>query len=257
MKKLLVLMVLLSLSMAVFALRSIIRTGPFEMDTVDPEVTLFSPVGGEQWLSGSCQEILWEASDTNLEIDPIYIFYVFGEGDDDLSPVVLNNHNSGNYIWEVPEINYPIASIVVFARDIFGNVGYDFSEPLALVGQKPEVPSGLRLEIVNTDDVLISWDPVEYTIYGTSIVPDGYIVGYCQQPYTDDEIEYEILEDVTEGTSCLHEGVAASLGRMFYKVLAYKQTPSCEEPSKNGSLPASLEASIKRLFKNKLVGGLK
>ncbi len=257
MKKFLVLMVLLSLSMAVFALRSIIRTGPFEMDTVDPEVTLISPLGGEQWLSGSCHEILWQVTDDDLIEDPIYIFYIIGDGDFEDHPVSIENPNTGNYLWEVPEDNSDDVQVIVFAVDSFGNIGYDVSEPLAIIGQKPAAPSGLSLEVVNTDDIRISWEPVEYTVYGTSIVPDGYIVGYCQKPYTDDETVYEILEDVTEGTSCLHEGVAASIDRMFYKVLAYKHAPSCAEPAKQGSLPTGMDAKFLRAVKNKMMGGQK
>jgi formylglycine-generating enzyme required for sulfatase activity len=77
--------------------------------------------------------------------------------------------------------------------------------------------------VVNDGDVMISWDPVTQSTIGTPLTPDGYSVYYASHPDLPPE-EYTYLDDTTS-TSYIHPGVASSLERMFYYVVAFKNAP--------------------------------
>jgi PKD repeat protein len=84
----------------------------------------------------------------------------------------------------------------------------------------PAMVEGVEVDIEG-DDAIISWQPVTETIYGTPIVPDGYIVLYIESPYEHDDHLYYFLNFVT-GTSYNHTYVAQFRTQMFYRVVAVK-----------------------------------
>jgi len=91
--------------------------------------------------------------------------------------------------------------------------------PLYGIGEyvPPAPPTGVTISIDSLNAV-ITWNPVDTTIYGTPITPDGYIILYSEIP---DEEYYWFLAFTTQ-VSYTHFDVAQYRDHMYYKVVAYK-----------------------------------
>ena len=196
-------------------------TENFTLDTHDPVTNIIAPAGGENWFIGDSELILWSAEDSNLSSTPITIRYFSSNNPAHLT-VIEDYENTGTYGWEIPPTPGQNVFILIEARDVFGNRSEAISaESFSLIPVPPASPENFQIDISNGLDALISWEPVTVTINGTPIDPDGYIILYSGIPYEDDRLYY-YLENVTEGTSFLHQGVVSSQDQMFYRVLAYK-----------------------------------
>ena len=79
----------------------------------------------------------------------------------------------------------------------------------------PATPTGVQITI-DSLDAIITWNPVDTTIYGTPITPDGYILLYCE---TADSVFYYL--HFTSDTTYTHYRVAKFRDQMYYKVLSY------------------------------------
>ncbi len=207
---------------ACFGLSSTTNTAIFTLDTVNPEITIIAPNGGEAWYIGDSNNILWNATDTNITPNTIYLWYSLNGGSDYLS-LAEAIANSGSWPWQMPDTQTYNARVRIQAQDNFGNLTQKNSAgAFSITYVPPAAPANVNVNISNTVDAVITWDPVTQTIYGTPITPDGYIVLYNETPYEDAEHLYYFLWDVTSGTSFTHPRVTLHRDQFYYRVVAYK-----------------------------------
>ena len=82
----------------------------------------------------------------------------------------------------------------------------------------PASPDGLVIDIDGVN-VLLSWNPVDSTIYGEPLTPDGYIIMNNEEPYDEDQFSFL---GFTADTTYPHVFIAQYRDHMFYKVVTYK-----------------------------------
>ncbi len=219
-KYLLTTTLLLSCAMA-FALSSTTNSALFTLDTADPIITIHSPYGSEEWYIGDTHNILWEITETNLVPNCVNIWYNRGGADN--VPIALGIADTGSYLWPMPDTLGSNYRIRIGAIDTYGNSSLKSSAGTFTVTYvPPATPQAITVNISNAVDAVITWQPVTQTIYGSPIVPDGYIVLYNETPYENNDNLYYYLWDVTNGTSFTHGGVARRRAQMYYRVVAYK-----------------------------------
>lgn len=222
MRKTLLAALLSLLGIACIALSSTTNSALFTLDTVDPDITIIAPNGGEAWYIGDTNNILWTATDTNLTPNTIYLWYSMNGGMDYIT-LAEAIANSGTFPWLMPNTQSYNARVRVQAQDDFGNLTQESSaSAFSITYVPPAAPGNVSVDISNNVDAVITWDPVTQTIYGTPILPDGYIVLYNESPYEENEHFYYYLWDVTTGTIFTHVGVAQHRDQMYYRVVAYK-----------------------------------
>lgn len=219
MKQSIITVLLLSLCLGAFALSSITNTAIFSLDTVDPDISILSPNGGEEWYIGDTNDILWSITESNLVPNSIYIWYNRGGLDDVL--LAEGIENTGTFAWPMPDTLGTNYRVRISATDTFGNYSLKSSaSTFTITYVPPETPEGITVDISNNVDAIITWDAVTETIYGSPIEPDGYIVLYNETPYEDDDSFYYYLWDVTDATTFTHSGVARRRDQMYYRVVA-------------------------------------
>ena len=113
------------------------------------------------------------------------------------------------------------------------------------------------MDITNAVDAVITWQPVTQTIYGSPIIPDGYLVLYNETPYENQDNLYYYLWDVTTGSSFTHPRVALHRDQMYYRVVAYK-----DHDGRMANILAETKANPERKLsfqeiKNRMNGGVK
>jgi len=222
MKKIIVVLVLVCLYISAFALASTTNSALFTLDTTDPTLHLQTPNGGEQWYLGDTHNILWTATDTNLIHDSVYLWYSHNGGTSYI-PLEEGIANSGSYPWLMPNQTTNNGRIRIGVTDSFGNISQKVSASAFCISfVPPATPEGVEVNLSNAVDAVITWLPVTETIYGTPIVPDGYLVLYNESPYEQNDHFYYFLWDVTSGTSFTHPRVALHRNQMFYRIVAYK-----------------------------------
>jgi PKD repeat protein len=95
--------------------------------------------------------------------------------------------------------------------------------PVSVRGQgqsvPPSTPQGLVIEVVD-NDILLSWQPVTTTIYGSPIVPDGYIVLGANDPYAG--LDSFVFLGFVTGPGFTHPFVAQHRPMLFYRIVAVK-----------------------------------
>ena len=206
---------------AAFALSSTTNSAPFTLDTEDPDISIIAPNGGEAWYIGDTNNITWTVEETNLTPNTINLWYSLSGSE--YTPLAADIANSGSWPWLMPEVQSCNARVKITALDDFGNLGEKVSAgAFSITYVPPAAPANVNVDITNTVDAIISWDPVTETIYGTPITPDGYIVLYNESPYEENEHFYYFLWDVTTGTTFTHPRVAQHRDQMYYRVVAYK-----------------------------------
>ncbi|MDD2543853.1 MAG: fibronectin type III domain-containing protein [Candidatus Cloacimonetes bacterium] len=204
------------------AISSSEASGDFSMDTVDPQLQLLSPLGGEEWFIGESRLILWSASDDNFSIDPISLSYSI-DGGLSYQDLAEGLANSGTYSWLLPHSQSRTTKVLVLARDSFGNCSSSSSNQFfSILYALPMSPENVTVEVISEQDAIISWDPVTITEPPSSmpITPDGYIVLFNDTPDQDEE-SYQFLGNSLT-TSFTHHNVTTLPDRMFYRVVAYK-----------------------------------
>ena len=195
--------------------------GPVTLDTVDPELELLTPIGGESWYFGDTQNIQWQATDDFLQTEPILIEFS-STGNQNFNILEENYSNSGSYPWQFPEIESSDCYIQLTATDMMGNITTVMSTSSFSLGYvPPQTPTGVNIDVTNGIDALLSWEPVTATIYDTPIVPDGYIILYNETPYEDDENKYYFLGYSTT-PNYTHQFVASFREEFYYSVKSYK-----------------------------------
>ena len=132
---------------------------PFEIQNADPVVILISPNGGEQWETGSQQDITWTATDSDGTIDHIKIEYSTNTGLT-WNMIVSDTDNTGTFSWIVPTPVTNQAKVRVTAYDNVGNSGYDQSNSVfRIINGVPEVTVLFPNEgtFYTQDSMDISW----------------------------------------------------------------------------------------------------
>ena len=220
MKAILLACLALFLALQLPALTGYGDTPAFTLDTVAPILDLIAPNGGEEWYIGDTHDILWTAADTNPASTGTYLWYSLNGGAD-YTVLAEAIANTGSYPWVMPASQSYNARVRVRVYDSFGNQSQDASATaFAITYVPPAAPQNVNMVITNSIDALITWDPVNQTIYGTPIVPDGYIVLYNETPYEDEQFYYFLGRSYT--TNYTHHDVAEFRGQMYYRVKAYK-----------------------------------
>jgi hypothetical protein len=260
MKTAMLLCILFMFGSGLLALSSTTNTAIFSLDTVDPDITIHSPNGGEEWYIGDTNDILWSITESNLAPNSVNLWYN-REGLDDV-PLALGIENTGTWAWAMPDTLGSNYRIRIGSTDLFGNIALKSSAgTFTITYVPPDTTDGLTVDISNNVDAVISWQPVTQTIYGSPIVPDGYIVLYNETPYEDDDHFYYYLWDVTDATSFTHSGVARRRDQMYYRVVAYKDIDGRMAVILAGAKASSNTklsfAEIKQAMQNATAGGEK
>jgi len=193
-------------------------SAPVINDTVDPDLTITAPNGGEAWYIGDTHDITWTATDTNILPNSVNIWYSLNGGTDYIS-VIENTDNDGIYPWTVPAVQSYNARVRIEVSDSFGNFT-QMTTPFSITYVPPKPPQEVTVDTSNNQDAVITWQPVTHNIYDTPLTPDGYIVLYNETPYEDDRFYYFLGHSDT--TTFTHQHVAQFRDQMFYKVVAYK-----------------------------------
>jgi hypothetical protein len=196
------------------------ETDYITMDTQPPDLELLSPNGGEDWYIGDTNDILWTATDTNLEPESIYLWYSLG-GSTQYTSLAAAVANTGSYAWEMPDTQSYHNRVQIQVNDTFGNISTRNSMgTFNITYVPPAAPDSVVVDTSNNIDAIISWPAVSSTIYDTPIEPDGYIVLYNETPYEDDQFYYYHGEST--GTTYTHHNVVRRRDQMFYKIVAFK-----------------------------------
>jgi len=222
-KIVLVMFTIMIVPLAIFALTGEGTSGSSTMDTVDPDVTVNYPNGGEELYIGDSADITWSATDFGLSANTIKIFYSADNGN---NYEVLDSleTNDDIYNWPLPSIICYNNLIKIFAEDNFGNIGSDSSNAaFSITYVPPAPPENVTVDLSNEIDAVISWTEVNTTIFGNPIAVDGYIVLYNETAYEDSLQCYYFLGATNSSTATYtHYRVAEFRDQMFYKVVAYK-----------------------------------
>ena len=222
-KIVLVVLVIMVIPLAIFALTGEGTSASTTLDMVDPEVTVNYPNGGEELYIGDTADITWIATDFGLAANPIKISYSDDNGN---NYEVLDSleANDGTYNWALPSVICYDNLIKVSAEDNFGNIGVDVSNSVfSITYVPPAPPENVTVDLSNNIDAVISWSEVDTTIFGNPIAVDGYIVLYNETAYEDSMQCYYFLGATDSSTTTYtHYRVAEFRDQMFYKVVAYK-----------------------------------
>ncbi|MDD4310190.1 MAG: hypothetical protein PHO32_07400 [Candidatus Cloacimonetes bacterium] len=224
MKTVMILYILFMLGTGLMALTSTTNSVIFALDTLDPEITIQSPNGGEEWYIGDTHDITWTITENHPAANSTNLWY--NRGGVDNVALALEIENTGTWTWALPDTLGSNYKIRIGSTDLFGNNSLKSSAgPFTITYityVSPDTPDGVTVDISNNVDAVISWQPVTQTINGIPIIPDGYIVLYNETPYEDNDHFFYYLWDVTNGTTFTHGGVASRRDQMYYRVVAYK-----------------------------------
>lgn len=98
-------------------------------DHQPPAVEVTSPNGGEEWVSGTEQEITWVATD-NVHVDSVSIVCSYDGGFSFLDTVAVREQNDSTYAWTVPATPSDSCAVKVVAFDSWLNWAEDVSDGL-------------------------------------------------------------------------------------------------------------------------------
>lgn len=137
---------------------------------------------------------------------------------------VYSNHSIGDTLyfkyWDANEnLVYDISddANIEFSPDMLEGT-LDPYAPYELPLEEGSLPASvvnLIIEI-NNGDVILSWDEVETTVFGNPLTVDGYNIYTSNSPHT----EFEFFVSTID-TTYIHEDVAITGDKLFYKVAAY------------------------------------
>ena len=218
-----VMFAIMVIPLAIFALTGEGTSGSATLDTVDPEVMVNYPNGGEELYIGDSADITWSATDFGILANSITISYSSDNGTN-YGELASLEANDGTYYWELPSVISYSSLIKIIAEDNFGNVGEDVSDNVFSLTYAPlAAPVWVDIDISDNIDAVITWAEVDTTIVGNSITIDGYIVLYNKTAYEDTlQCYYYLANTNIATTNYTHQGVARFRDQMFYKVVAYK-----------------------------------
>lgn len=208
---------LLGLAPGIFAESGFGYSNLAQFDTVDPVLTLVSPVGGEIWYIGEEYDIEWSAVDTNYAINSTFLYYST-DGGANFDVITQYLPISGTYGWEIPAEPSVSGVVRVRASDTFGNQGQDENGAcfeLRYMDLKP--PDNLAISIADDTDAQLDWDAVTETVNEVPLNADGYYIFHNESP---DEEDFSYL-DTVDTNSFTHANAANLYPRSFYYIVAY------------------------------------
>ena len=124
-----------SISIAAMTMSAYIEVGVPTVDSVDPQVTVIGPNGGEDWVAGSAHVVTWTAMD-NVGVDRVDILLSYDGGMSFPETLATGLTNSGSWPWQLPVAVYSNLIIQVVAADVAGNVGSDMSNAAFFVSDQ-------------------------------------------------------------------------------------------------------------------------
>jgi hypothetical protein len=185
-------------------------------DTVDPSVTLLTPLPGEIWYMGQTKDINWLATDTNLSEYGIWVYYSLDNGNSFI-PLAGPLANTGTCSFTIPEEESDVARVKVIAIDNFGNVtpatnrlSFSYCPPQSVQNVEVNVTGNL---------IVITWQAVTQNLLLDPISPDGYLLFESDLPSQNPE-DYLLLANTVDTSYTFQHDPQVS--RKFYYVVAYK-----------------------------------
>ncbi len=217
MSKALIIVALLGIMPGLFAEAGFGYSNIAQFDTVDPVLTLTSPLGSEVWYIGESYDITWTVVENHIQLNSVALWYST-DGGELFTNISEFQPQSGSYAWAIPPDPSAQAVVRVFVSDTFGNVGMGenaaFFE-IRYMNLKP--PEGLQISIVDGTDAYLSWLPVTETVNDVPLPADGYFILHGVTP---EEEDFAYLDTVTE-TYFTHANASGLYPRSFYYVVAF------------------------------------
>ncbi|MEF8873947.1 MAG: S8 family serine peptidase [Candidatus Thermoplasmatota archaeon] len=124
-------------------------------DVTPPEITLTSPVGGEEWHAGDEENITWNTVEGDEPIKRVGIEYSVDGGsnwrvlEDDLE-------DTGVYTWRVPDETTSEAVVQVWVQCEAFTRGTDRGDEFEMVGYPPRPPQDVKVEHDNGNNT-VKW----------------------------------------------------------------------------------------------------
>ena len=127
----------------------IVESTPFTIDTVVPEIDLYSPSHGDVYGPSDVIEVSWSASDQSPATSPMTL-NVSANLDDPYMELFAGFPNSGTLELNVPDfINTLFASVRLDITDYYGNTSYAYSNGYFTIGNPNEGIYDVINETVN------------------------------------------------------------------------------------------------------------
>ena len=204
-----------------------ISNNVFEIRNAAPIVVVTSPNGGEKWESGSQQQIIWTATDSD-GIASITIDYSINNGLSWL-PVASALPNDGSYTWQIPATETNQALVRVTATDTLGNTGSDKSNAIfSIINGPPQVtliyPNGGQV-FSTGETVTITWSAVD---------PDGISKIDLSYSINDNPFTFEIAKGLSNTGSYVWTTPHVPSEKMRVIVTAY-DTPGAKASDQSDS----------------------
>ena len=142
--------ILLCFSIASYSLceevEIIVESTPFTIDTVAPEIEIYSPSHGDVFGGGDIVIVTWDASDDSPAPSPM-ILNVSAYLDDPYMELASGFPNTGSLELDVPDfINTLFASVRLDITDYYGNISSAYSDGYFTLGNPNEQIYGKKLK---------------------------------------------------------------------------------------------------------------
>ena len=134
------------------------------VDTEQPKVKFLAPLKDTVLQDGENIRIEWIASDKNLALTPIAIFYTDGKSGT-WQKITSAQPNTGHYQWQVPLAEYQNLKFKITARDRAGNIGEIISPDSYRVKLPDRIAEKYRPEL----PVSVDLNPVKPSLLDTGI----------------------------------------------------------------------------------------
>lgn len=250
MSKALVIVALLGIMPGLFAEVGFGYSNIAQFDTIDPVLTLTSPVGSEIWYIGENYDIMWTVAENHVQLNSVALWYST-DGGNLFTNISEFQPQSGSYAWTIPPDPSTQAVVRVYVSDTFGNIGMgenaSFFE-IRYMQLKP--PEGLQISIVDDTDAYLSWMPVTETVNAVPLPADGYYIFHNDTTNLDDFLYL----DTVSTAYFTHANAAGLFPRSFYYVVAFTEddaklphVQALIKQGKAGVQPLSLPSLLKIL----------
>ncbi len=137
--------------------------------------------------------------------------WYFGDGDS----LIIGNLTNPNHVYQNPGI----FTVSLTVTDEYDSTDTEIRQDYITVyaEEPPAAPTNINIEVIG-DNALITWNPVDSTIYGNPIIVDFYIVMFSEIANQDSLFFYL---NYTPNTYYYHNGVALFREHMFYRVSSF------------------------------------
>lgn len=138
-------------------------SGEYELDSKFPELDIINPLGNQIYVSGQSITIDWNALDNSFTDNAISIYFSdnLGSSFDAIANQILN---SGNYDFNLPDINSAFARFKLIAIDSYGNETIDINDNYIQIGEIENFDYSFTFLPASYDTVLIENDYSDISI---------------------------------------------------------------------------------------------